>query len=129
MRWNFQMCVPKFSNKLPTLYQIDSNLLSHSSEYRNLGIHMSSDLSWNNTICSKAYKSLRTFGRFGTIEAIRSLYLVLVRFQLSCCSQLWNPYLIKDMEIVQRRTTKYILNHYTSDYKTQLLTIMIYSSL
>ena len=39
------------------------------------------------------------------------------------CSILWKPYLLKDirqLEQLQRRATKYILNDYTSDYKTRL---------
>ena len=40
------------------------------------------------------------------------------------CSQLWRPNLIKDiscLEQVQRKATKYILNDFSSDYKTRLL--------
>ena len=39
------------------------------------------------------------------------------------CSQVWRPQMIKDiiaLEKVQRRATKYILNDYSSDYKTRL---------
>ena len=124
-----------FNSKLSSSYHIDSNALSHPSEHRDLGIQMSSDLSWSshyNMICSKAYRSLallrRSFGSFGTIEARRSLYLALVRSQLTYCSQLWNPYLIKDiltLERVQRRATKYILNDYTSDYRLRLLKLKL----
>ena len=58
----------------------------------------------------------------------RSLYLALVRSQLSYCSQLWNPYLVKDtltLERVQRRATKYILNDYTSDYRLRQLKLKL----
>ena len=37
-----------FNNKLSTSYHIDSNVLSHPSKHRDLGIQMSSILSWNN---------------------------------------------------------------------------------
>jgi len=50
-----------FNNKLPTSYHIDSNVVSHLSEHRDLGIQISSDFSWSNhynMICSKAYRSL-----------------------------------------------------------------------
>ena len=39
-------------------------------------------------------------------------------------SQIWRPLLIKDMkpiESLQRRATKYILNDYTSDYRSRLI--------
>ena len=40
------------------------------------------------------------------------------------CSQIWRPNLVQDIQLlerVQRRATKYILNDYTSSYKTRLL--------
>ena len=124
-----------FNYRSSTSYHIVSNILQHLSEHRDLGIQMSSDLSWNNhynMICSKAYRSLallrRTFGGSGPVEARRSLYLALVRSQFIYCSQLWNPHLIKDttiLERVQRRATKYILNDYTSDYKFRLLKLKL----
>ena len=43
-------------------------------------------------------------------------------------SVLWKPYLIKyiqKIERIQRRATKYILNDYTSDYKSRLLKLHI----
>ena len=49
---------------------------------------------------------------------------MLVRSQLTYCSQLWRPYLLKDiftLERIQRRETKYILNDYNSSYKTRLI--------
>ena len=84
-------------------------MLSSLSEHRDLKIQMSTDLSWStyyNIICSKAYKCIallrRTFGKFGSVEARRSLYLALVHSQLSYCSQLWNPHLIKDTTTLER---------------------------
>ena len=50
---------------------------------------------------------------------------------LSCliyCSQLWKPYLVKDitcLERVQRRSTKFILNDYTADYKSRLRSLRL----
>ena len=40
----------------------------------------------------------------------------------------WRPYLLKDidaLEAVQRRSTKFILNDYTSDYKFRLLSLQL----
>ena len=59
-----------------------------------------------------------------SIKARKLLYTTLVRSQLTYCSQLWNPYMIKDtltLEKVQRQATKFIPNDYESDYKTRLL--------
>ena len=56
----------------------------------------------------------------------KQLYLTLVKSHLSYCSQLWRPRFLKDIqsiEQVQRKATKYILNDYTSDYTTRLLSL------
>ena len=56
------------------------------------------------------------------------LYLTLVKSKISYCCQLWRPHLVKDiqsLERVQRRATKYILQDYTSDYKSRLLSLNI----
>jgi len=56
----------------------------------------------------------------------KALFLSLVRSRLTYCSQLWRPSLIEDialLEKVQRRTTKYISNDFTSDYKSRLLAL------
>ena len=50
----------------------------------------------------------------------------MVRSHLTYCSQVWRSHLIKDIEIlekVQRRATKWILNNYTSDYKSRLISL------
>ncbi len=62
-----------------------------------------------------------------TINIKKSLYLSLVRSQLTYCSQLWFPNKIQDiilLERVQRRATKYILNNYNISYKLRLLNIL-----
>ena len=54
----------------------------------------------------------------------KHLYISLVRSQLMFCSTLWKPDLLKDirqLEQLQHRATKYILNDYTSNYKSRLL--------
>ena len=80
-------------------------------------------------ITAKAYKYLgllrRVFNNCHSIRAIKLLYLTLVWSQLTHCSQLWNPYLIKDTKRVQRWATKFILSDYVSDYKTCLLRLGI----
>ena len=62
-------------------------------------------------------------------NAKKQLYLTLVRSQLIYCSQLWRPFLIKDimiLERVQRRATKFILNDYTSPYKSRLTQLNLF---
>ena len=52
----------------------------------------------------------------------------MVQSQLLYCTQLWRPHLMKDiltLEQIQRRATKYLLNDYTSSYKTRLVKLRI----
>ena len=62
------------------------------------------DLSWAHhydRILSKAYKTLgllrRTFSGSLSVQMKRKLYILLIRSQLTCCSQLCCPALIKDI--------------------------------
>ena len=61
-----------------------------------------------------------------SVATRKQLYLSLVKSKLSYCSQLWRPRLIKDIrnfERIQRRATKFILQDYSHDYKTKLLSL------
>jgi len=54
----------------------------------------------------------------------KNLYIFLVRSKLLYCSPLRRPYLLKDIESlekVQWRATKFILSNYQSDYKIRLI--------
>ena len=80
---------------------------------------------------SKAYKSLgflcRVFKYSHCTQTRKSFYISFVRANLLYCSPLWRPYLLKDidsLERVQRHVTKFILSDYTSDYKTRLKQLM-----
>ena len=58
------------------------------------------------------------------------LYLSLVRPKLIYCSCVWRPHLIKDigsLEKIQRRATKFILKDFSSDYKSKLLRLNLFS--
>ena len=58
----------------------------------------------------------------------RSLYLALVRSYLAYASEIWSPYLHKDMVILERvqgRATKYILNDYNLCYTDRLMKLSL----
>lgn len=112
-----------------TTYTINHSSISTSNHHKDLGVIMTSNLSWSDhhhLITSKAYRSLGVIRRTFTTNSIstkRQLYLSLVRSQLTYCSPIWRPHLIRDiikLEKVQKRATKYILNDSSSDYKSRL---------
>ena len=58
----------------------------------------------------------------------KAIYLTLVRSQLMYCTPIWHPYLLKDIqniERIQRCATKFILTGYDSNYKTWILTLKL----
>ena len=111
-------------------YKVNNHVLQFLDHYRDLGILVSTSLNWTlhyNHICSKAYLSLQLIRRIIPLNSSTSLkkllYLSLVRSHLIYCSQLWRPHYIKDicrLEKIQHWATKFILNDYTSDYKSRL---------
>ena len=101
-------------------YKLGDHQLQSSDVEVDLGITIGSKLLWNgqvNKVRSKANQMLGLVRR-STMEMIdtnarKLLYFNLVRSNFSYASQAWCPQsvkLIEDIEKVQRRATKYILN-------------------
>ena len=119
-----------FQYKFNSEYSINGHSLSQSTSCKDLGVIFNNTLSWRqhyDMITSKAYKSFgflhRVFKYSHCAQDRKSLYISIVRANLLYCSPLWRPYLLKDidsLERVQRRVTKFILSDYTSDYETRL---------
>ena len=81
-------------------------------------------------ISTKAYNSLhlirQTPSSSASVSLKKMLYLSLVRSHLTYCCQLWRLHFLKDianLERIQRRATKHILNKYTTNYKDRLITL------
>ena len=116
-------------------YFINGLPISPCNQQKDLGILISSDLSWSHhisRITSKAYKILGLLRRTFTssITTKKKLYLSLVRSQLIYGSLIWRPLLQRDtntIEYIQRRATKYMLNDYTSDYRSRLIILNLLS--
>jgi len=120
----------RFSSGCPPTafnYIINGDLISAQETHRDLGIIMSSDLSWREhmkNILSRAYKTLnliqRLFSTGHSPQTKKILYLSLVRSQLKYCSQIWRPHLLKDiiiLEKIQHCATRYILNDFIRSLK------------
>ena len=98
------------------------SILSCADVCKDLGLLASNDLTWDkhySFIIARVYKILglicHTFSTSYYSSAKIKLYTSLVRSQLTYCTQLWHPNLMKDIlniKRVQWRETKYILNDY-----------------
>ena len=70
----------------------------------------------------------RSFSDTLSVFNKKSLYISLVRSHLLYCSVIWRPHLSKDIKLlerVQRRASKYLLNDYSSDYKSRLISLKL----
>ncbi|KXJ07571.1 RNA-directed DNA polymerase from mobile element jockey, partial [Exaiptasia diaphana] len=114
-------------------YCLNNKQLDRVSEEKDLGITVTSTLSWDkhvHAIVSKANKLLgllkRTCPLLTKPAVRRTLYLSLVKSQLCFGSQVWSPchiYLQGKIERVQRRATRWILQTRVGEmtYKERLV--------
>ena len=118
-------------------YILNVSIITSESCIKDLGVYLSTNINFIHhyeKIIAGAYKTLGLLRQTFTTQcpnAKKQLYLMLVRSQLIYCSQLWRPFLIKDimiLERVQRRATKFILNDYTytSPYKSKLTQLNLF---
>ena len=112
------------------------NIISPSTHVLDLGISMSSKCTFDLHI-SDLYRSysnlaawiLRTF-TMRDHHLMLTLFKSLVLFKLYCASQLWSPYLLKHIyliEKVQRAFTKLITGIRDLSYSKRLQTLKLYS--
>ena len=144
-QWNLKLnsskCVAVHFSSQPQqskTYSIGGTSIPFLEIQRDLGVTVSGTLSWSfqcELVCSKAYKFLHVIRRnvppSSPVNLKKQLYLTLVKSHVSYCCQLWRPFMVKDIqsiEKIQRRATKYILSDYTSDYKSRLLSLNLLSS-
>ena len=100
-------------------YQLGYTTISRVQKEKDLGITISSDLSWGlhiHAITAKANKLLRLLRRtcpFLTETRVRcTLYLTIVKSQLCYASKVWSPHINAQklhLEQVQRYATRWIL--------------------
>ena len=128
--WNFFFNLNKFihlsfNSKFPASYSVSGNTISTNTTHCDLGIILSTDLSWKHRlshILTKVYKTLgllrRAFSHAANPQTKKSLYLSLVRSQLL---QIWHPYQILHLK---EFNAKYIFNDFASIlFKTRLINL------
>ena len=114
---------------------MSNSIIPHVHSHKDLGLILTEDLSWDKhykDITARAYKMLGlircTIAPTHSPSTLVRLYVSLVRSQLLYCMQVWRPHLMKDilnLERIQCRATKYILNDYTSCYKDRLINLRL----
>ena len=123
MKFNSKKCkylaITRKKNIVDSIYTLNGLQIMSVATEKDLGVYVSTKLSWNNhidVIISKANKMLGVIRRTCTNECDQKtliiLYKSLVRSQLEYASQVWSPYTkekITALERVQRRATKFIL--------------------
>jgi len=91
------------------------------SEVKYLGVNITADLSWSSQAASTAGKANSTLGflrrnlKGCPAELKETAYISLVRSVLKYCATVWDPYLVKDrdeLEKVQRRAGRFVKNNY-----------------
>ena len=139
MNFNATKCkvlsVTRSRSPLLANYHIGPDEVLRVSSEVDLGIILTSNLTWNShidKIVAKANKMLgllrRTCPLLTNCDGRRTLYLSLVKSKLSYASAVWSPYHSNNkvkLEKIQRRATRWILNLKKGDtmYKERLLTL------
>ena len=125
MKFNSTKCkvltIRRKQNPVVYDYQLGSAILTRVQQEKDLGVTISSKLTWHHhisVIVAKANKLLgllkRTCPLLTDIQVRRTLYLSLVKSQLCYATQVWSPaqdMLKAKLERVQRRATKWIFGY------------------
>ena len=141
IRFNASKCkaltITRKKSPLDFIYKLDNLELERVSTEKDVGVNITNSLTWNthiHAITAKANKLLgllkRTCPLLNDVSARRSLYLALVKSQLSYATQVWSPDKIAlktQIERVQRRATRWILKQRVGvmSYRDRLLTLKL----
>ena len=115
-------------------YSIDNIILFRVSEFNDLGITITTKLSWCEnvkTVSSKAHYMVgmikRSVGFNSPIDVKRQLYLAHNRSIIEYCSPMGSPTHVNiiKLERVQRQASKFILNDYVSPYHERCTALSI----
>ena len=124
MRFNATKCqVMSIDQKSSHFYNIDGHILKHTPQEKYLGVTLSDDLKWSPHINNTTKKASAVLGllrrnlQFCPEQCKRTAYIALTRSILEYGACVWDPYLQKDidnLERVQRRALRFITGDYTS---------------
>ena len=131
------LTITRKKEPLNFIYKLDNVELERLSTEKDVGVNITNSLTWNThiqAITAKANKFLgllkRTCPLLNDVSVRRSLYLALVKSQLSYATQVWSPNRIAlktQIERVQKRAIRLILkkNVGVMSYRDRLLTLKL----
>ena len=124
MRFNAKKCYLMSINQKSThFYLLDGHILQQVPDNPYLGVTLSDNMKWNSHISKISKKATSTLGflkinlKHCPQDSRRTAYLSLVRSTLEYSSIVWDPYLQKDidkLEKVQRQAARFITGNYIS---------------
>ena len=107
------------------VYTLNNHILNLSDQHTYLGVILNTSLSWSphiSSIVTKASKTLNFLKRNlnkCSEQVKESAYLTMVRPQLEYASDVWDPHQtgdIVELEKIQRRAARWVVNDYDYDY-------------
>ena len=130
MKCKFMVVTRKRNSVNPPTLTLGSHAISRVYQYTYLGVIISADLSWGehiHALCTKVKKTLglmyRTFYANASPSTLLKLYVSLIRPSLEYACQVWNPYLTKDiekLEKVQKFALRLCFKQWDLDYPSLL---------
>ncbi|KAJ3640527.1 hypothetical protein Zmor_003820 [Zophobas morio] len=117
------------TNNPKHIYMIDNEAVKMVDSQNDLGVIITSDLSWSNQVAyvarranSASYMLFNAF-RHPSRDTFLKLFKSYIRPILEYANVVWSPILQRDKELlekVQRRATKKVLGYRTQNYQTRL---------
>lgn len=124
MRFNAKKCfILSIKTRSSFFYSLDQTILQQVPNNPYLGILLSEDLKWSTHISSTSKKANSTLGfirrnlRHCPTNCKRNAYIALVRPLLEYGSVVWDPYLRKDIDTLER-TQRTAARFITGDYRS-----------
>ena len=137
MKFNADKCkVIRFGGGTPSNYVMDGKTLENIEEEKDLGVLIHKTLKLENQCQAATSRANRILGMLKRNitsrkkEVILPLYRTLVRPHLEYSVQFWNPYLVKDIKLlenVQRRATRLISGMKGLPYEERLKQCNLFS--
>ena len=119
----------------PFTFKLNNSPMEEVDQFKYLGVLFCHNLSWSPHItatCAKAKKILgllyRRFYNHSSSECVKQRYLSLVRPHLDYAAQVWDPYLQKDVQLLEN-TQKFALKLISHNWSTSYQDLLSLSDL